>query len=162
MFVVSFHEQTLQYDLHHATKNKFSHYVYNTDGENKITGAKRANPEHVVLIPGYISKHNQIIRDRYNVYYGSYFAISNIDDALYEHLMSEYKNNPPIKNGIIVGFDNQTDAIAFAQARLAGGGIKQLDTGSRPLSINQTYYTKGDLKNKLPDNIILPPSARIA
>lgn len=148
MFVVSFHEQNLLFKLHPMVNGKFEHYKFTTDGDNKITSARPAIPVNQLIIYGYMSKNNQEIGATHNIYYGDHFAVMEIDDKTWEHLMSEWGSaNPTLKNGIIFGEKKQSDAIAKAKARTIGGGLSLLDTGARPLSINNAYKMKQNFPN---------------
>ena len=47
--------------------------------------------------------------------------------------------NPILQNGIVFGEKTQANAIAKAKSRIAGNGLASLDTGARPLNINNAY-----------------------
>jgi hypothetical protein len=140
MFVVSFHEQNLLFNLHKAVDGKFESYIFTKNGSNEITGARSANPVNQLTIYGYMSRNNAEIRASNNIYYGDYFSVMEVDDKAFEHLMAEWGTaNPVLQNGVIFGEKTQANAIAKAKSRIAGGGLASLDTGARPLSINTAY-----------------------
>ena len=150
MFVVSFCEQNILFGLHKKVGDKFETYSFTTDGD-RITGAQPAVPLNELTIYGYVSKVNDSISRNNNMYYGDHFAVMEVDDKAYEHLMAQWGTaSSTLKNGLIFGEKKQADAIAKAKARVAGGGLASLDTGSRPLAINYAYQSS--LRAPLPEH----------
>lgn len=153
MFVVSFHEQNIQFDLHSSEKDTFSHYQFDTDGSNKITGGRTTNPINKIIIYGYLSKYNTNIGRVHNMYYGDHFSVMEVLDREWEHLNAEWGSaNPTLREGIIFAEKKQADAIAKAKERVKNG-LPSLNTGARPLRIN-TAYTESLKKRESP--ITLP------
>lgn len=154
MFVVSFHEQNILFNLHKTVDGKFESYIFTKNGSNEIKGARNANPVNQLTIYGYMSKNNSEIRASNNMYYGDHFSVMEIDDKAFEHLMSEWGTaSPTIKSGIIFGEKTQANAIAKAKSRIAGGGLASLDTGARPLNINTAYKASLEKQNiRLPEH----------
>ncbi len=165
MFVVSFHEQNIQFDIHPAVNNKFNHYQYNTDGTNNVTGARATIPINKIVIYGYLSKYHPTIKHTHNMYYGDYFSVMEIADGDWEHLNAEWgKANPTLREGIIFAEKKQADAIAKAKAHIANG-LPALNTGARPLRINTAYLDslrKQDNPITLPEAKLLQSHERIA
>ncbi len=144
MFVVSFHEQSHKFNLHNKGEGgKFDSYLYTKDSRGDITSGVHAIPVNEVIIFGYLSKHNKTIIASCNMYYGDCFAVMELDDKTWEHLIAEWGTASTLfRTGIIFAEKKQADAIAKAKSRLLGGGIFSLDTGSRPLDINDKYGKK--------------------
>lgn len=136
MFVVSLHEQSIIFNLHKKTGDKFENYEYTKNCYNEITSIKSAIPLHKIIIYGYIAQYvkNKNIS---NVYFEDKFAITEIEDKLFEHLMAEHGNsNALFKNNIIFNEKKQLDAILCAREKTHSNAIRLINTGSRPYNIN--------------------------
>ncbi len=139
MFVISFCENNNQFDLHRKSGNKFETHNITKNSSNEVTSMMNAEPVAKVIIYGYHSSVNDEVRKLQNMYYGDYFCVSEIADDLWDHLMGEHgKSDVLLKNGLIIGEKNQIEAVAKAKGTLAGG-LARLQTGTRPLSINDNF-----------------------
>lgn len=135
MFLVSFHEQTIKFDLHKKVGNKFENYITSYNVDKNITGMMPAPAQSSVMIYGYTAraKRNEISS---NVYFDDYFAITEIDDKKCEHLLAEWGDTHPLfRNTIIFVAKSEVEAIAQAKSMLAGG-LASINTGCRPMSVN--------------------------
>ena len=112
MFLVSFHEQTIKFDLHKKVGNKFENYITSYNVDKNITGMMPAPAQSSVMIYGYTAraKRNEISS---NVYFDDYFAITEIDDKKCEHLLAEWGDTHPLfRNTIIFVAKSEVEAIA--------------------------------------------------
>jgi hypothetical protein len=135
MYIVSFHEQTIRFDLHKKVGNKFEHYTTNYDVNKNITGMMPSSAQGSVLVYGYHARSKQ--RDiSSNTWFDDYFAVTEISDKTCEHLLAEWGNAHPLfMNKILFVAKSQIEAVAEAKSMLAGG-LAQINTGCRPMSIN--------------------------
>lgn len=136
MFVVSLCENSQNFPLHKKNGNKFEQYIFNKDGRGEITSCFPSPPLQNIIIYGYHSNKNATSD---NVYYDDYFAITEIEDSLYEHLMAEWgKVDSLLSSGLIFGCINRSEAVLNAKAKI-NGDPKSINTGTRPLSINNSF-----------------------
>ena len=135
-YILSFHEQTIEYDLHSKVDGKFAMYDILKNGNNEYTSAQYKMPLSKVIIAGYNARNNKNLNSRNNIYYGQYYAVTEIDSNLAEHLLDQWGNSTLFASRIISIRDNKEDAIAIGEEITTPSNILTLDTGARYLEIN--------------------------
>lgn len=135
-YILSFHEQTIEYDLHSKVDGKFAMYDILKNGNSEYTSAQYKIPLSKVIIAGYNAKNNKDLNNIYNIYYSQYYAVTEIDSNLANHLLEQWGNSTLFANGIILIRDTKEDAIAIGEEITSPSNIIMLDTGARYLDIN--------------------------
>lgn len=151
MFVVSVCEQNNQYNLHRKSGKVFESYTAVKDVAGQVTSMQPAPVDKQVIIFGYHAKANFEVVSKYNIYFGEGYAITEIPNDDYEHMMAEWANSDVLlKNGFIFGVENQVEAVAKAKDTV----FKQLDTGTRPMILSEKYKNNFGATTANPTGII--------
>lgn len=136
MFFINFSERTTAFDLHEKEGDKFKQITYNYDQNGYPSSASPAPAVKRVNIFGYTSRDNKDLIQNTNVYFNDYYAITEIPDETANHLLAEWeKSSPLFASKLIMVAKKQHEAEAMARDRI-GNNPSAINTGSRPLEIN--------------------------